>query len=894
MKKNISINLQGLIFHIEEDGYDVLSRYLAEVRAHFSGYRGHEEIVADIEARIAELFAARTSTTKQVITLADVQEMVGKMGRVSDFQTADEAEEEEEALAGGPEVYTNYAKAAGAATAEAATEPKRLFRDMANRKIAGVAAGIARYFAINPLWVRLGFLTLLLLPPVVFDRYDGHSDFGGDLAGVSLLVYIILWIALPKRYDMVAGEEDPTFKKLYRDTDTGKVGGVSAGLAAYFNVDVVLIRVLFVAFLFAGGFAIPLYIALWILLPEAKTVSDRMRMRGDALTLSSLDSNLRSNPDGNPETLGNNRPVGTFLEELFRNIRPLLNFIGSALRIFIGVMMTIIGFGFLLTLLILLGIGLGTIPESQNFVLGDVSANVMMNTVPSWALLAFFLLTAIPALAMMLAGLGLLLRRSILSRTANLTMFGLWLLGVVGVAVAMTQINRNFQEQGEVTQTQRFTGFEATPTLLLDTRRVDRGSDQRVDVRLAPADSGAAVEVEKTFSASGYSEAEARQTAVSTVTYTVRQSNDSTLLFDDHFSFRPSAKYRDQDLSLLVRLPRNKTFRLGHDFSYMLNDDNFVNDQKPNDPEKHTYRLRGNQLECLSCTGDDLEDSFGRYDEDDDQADSDTTDTTVRVDAGDESYRIRVNTDDDEDGNVGVDIDIDDKGFSTAPGRYGSGRRTFNVSGFRTIEASGAYRVLVRQGPEFKVDAAGDDKDLRDLRVEANGNELTIRGRNRNSFLSGFGNRKPVLIRVQMPELTSLDLSGVCKANVAGFKDQALQVEQSGACYALLNVDVPRLDLNLSGACRTDLRGAANELNVEGDGASQVQGLRMSTQSADLELSGMSKARVKVADRLRAELSGASRVEYTGSPNKVQKDVSGSSRVVRLTTGNSDDDTTNE
>ncbi|UOQ77808.1 hypothetical protein MUN84_03875 [Hymenobacter sp. 5516J-16] len=61
MKKNISINLQGMIFHIEEDGYDVLSRYLAEVKAHFSGYRGHEEIVADIESRIAELFAARLS-----------------------------------------------------------------------------------------------------------------------------------------------------------------------------------------------------------------------------------------------------------------------------------------------------------------------------------------------------------------------------------------------------------------------------------------------------------------------------------------------------------------------------------------------------------------------------------------------------------------------------------------------------------------------------------------------------------------------------------------------------------------------------------------------------------------------------------------------------------------
>ena len=90
MKKNISINLQGIIFHIEDDGYEVLSRYLYEVKAHFASYQGHEEIVADIEGRIAELFSARLSAVKQVITLADVEEMTAKMGRVSDFQSAED------------------------------------------------------------------------------------------------------------------------------------------------------------------------------------------------------------------------------------------------------------------------------------------------------------------------------------------------------------------------------------------------------------------------------------------------------------------------------------------------------------------------------------------------------------------------------------------------------------------------------------------------------------------------------------------------------------------------------------------------------------------------------------------------------------------------------------
>ena len=92
MKKSISINLQGLLFHIEEDGYDVLRRYLAEVKQHFSAYAGHEEIVADIEARVAELFAARLTPAKQVITLEDVEAVTAQLGRVSEFDVPDDEE----------------------------------------------------------------------------------------------------------------------------------------------------------------------------------------------------------------------------------------------------------------------------------------------------------------------------------------------------------------------------------------------------------------------------------------------------------------------------------------------------------------------------------------------------------------------------------------------------------------------------------------------------------------------------------------------------------------------------------------------------------------------------------------------------------------------------------
>ncbi|MDB5236782.1 MAG: hypothetical protein JWR44_3775, partial [Hymenobacter sp.] len=373
MKKNISINLQGIIFHIEEDGFDVLSRYLAEVKAHFANYRGHEDIVADIEGRIAELFSARLSPTQQVISLEDVEAMTAKMGRVSDF-AADADDDDDTAYAAGSTAASSSAGfGAGAAypgtaadAAAASTEPKRLYRDMANRKIAGVAAGIAQYFLVNPSLIRLAFIVLAFLSPAVWHVMDGddgdHIKF--ELGSWALLAYVVLWIALPKRYDAPAPTEallnsgPLAGRRLFRDTGSGKIAGVGAGLAAYFNIDVTLVRVLLLAGLFAGGFTFLLYIILWIVLTEAKTVSDKMRMRGDAVTLEGSDSRLRAkeSADGPATT---NRPVGAFVEDAARGLRPLVNFVGSAIRIVAGVLLTLAGFSALIALAIVLGAGIG-------------------------------------------------------------------------------------------------------------------------------------------------------------------------------------------------------------------------------------------------------------------------------------------------------------------------------------------------------------------------------------------------------------------------------------------------------------------------------------------------------------------------------------------------------
>jgi len=163
MNKTISINLSGMLFYLEENAYNRLFHYLNAIRQCFVGTDGGDEIIQDVEARIAELFA-KYIVTKQVILEKEVDEVIGIMGE--------------------PEVYTD-----DEATAQKPTDEKenneqggirRLFRDSDDAVLGGVCSGIAYYFGIDPVWLRLAFVIALFL------------------AGSGPLLYIILWIVIPK------------------------------------------------------------------------------------------------------------------------------------------------------------------------------------------------------------------------------------------------------------------------------------------------------------------------------------------------------------------------------------------------------------------------------------------------------------------------------------------------------------------------------------------------------------------------------------------------------------------------------------------------------------------------------------------------------------------------
>ncbi|MDB2631466.1 PspC domain-containing protein, partial [Flavobacteriaceae bacterium] len=160
MKKTISINLAGLFFHIDEDAYKELQNYLAAVKRSMQNEQGTSEIIADIEARIAELFSERISSSQQVITSKIVEDIIDIMGQPEDYNIDDDNNDSN-------------------TRTDSAQTTKRLFRDKENAFVGGVSAGLGHYLGIDPLWMRLIWILLV---------------FG---LGTGVLLYLIMWILIP-------------------------------------------------------------------------------------------------------------------------------------------------------------------------------------------------------------------------------------------------------------------------------------------------------------------------------------------------------------------------------------------------------------------------------------------------------------------------------------------------------------------------------------------------------------------------------------------------------------------------------------------------------------------------------------------------------------------------
>lgn len=169
MKKTFTVNLSGIVYHIDEDAYELLKDYLDNLRNLFKQTEGADEILQDIEARISELLNGKLASSSSVIGIDDVKLIIAQLGQPEDIKMAD------------GEPVDSKPEADAAPKTESVNHQKRLFRDSLDKRLGGVCAGLAAYIGTDPTWVRLGAVILIFLQQWWI-----------------LLAYLTLWVLIPE------------------------------------------------------------------------------------------------------------------------------------------------------------------------------------------------------------------------------------------------------------------------------------------------------------------------------------------------------------------------------------------------------------------------------------------------------------------------------------------------------------------------------------------------------------------------------------------------------------------------------------------------------------------------------------------------------------------------
>jgi phage shock protein PspC (stress-responsive transcriptional regulator) len=461
MKKVININFQGRVIPIEETAYDILQQYIDSLRAYFANEEGRDEIINDIEGRIAELFSERLKKGATCITDEDVNAVIASMGRPSDFEQADA--DAAAAAAGGPKFQQSEQQQ------QAYTYPRgrgRLYRNADDKILGGVCSGLATYLGIDPVVMRILFVVFI---------------------GALFWVYIVLWIIVPSK----SIQSDIT-KRLYRSTEDRVIGGVCGGMSAYFNVSPWVPRLIFALPLIlaivsgpfnywwgdfdiwwgpkmvTGSLSFTLfvtYIILWISVPVAVTAAEKLEMRGEKVDVNSIRDTVKGDIESfksRAQNFGNEvkdtaqrlgqqakaygqSAAKTYSTEAAPAVRSagsnfghVIGILFKAFFLFIAGIIALSLFGVLMGLLF----GGFVVFPFKDFVLEGFWQNAL-----AWVTLVFFL--GIPIIAL----ITWLIRRIAGIRSRNHYLgyvFGsLWTIGLISAIVLTGMYFRNFKYPGD-------------------------------------------------------------------------------------------------------------------------------------------------------------------------------------------------------------------------------------------------------------------------------------------------------------------------------------------------------------------------------------------------------------------------------------------------------------
>ena len=572
MKKTLSINIAGFVFHIEEDAYATLDAYLKSIHAYFASFEGSKEIIADIESSIAEKFWNIRETEKtEAISQEHVDALISSLGTIADFKQVEEEEDKKE----------------GYMAPKTEEGPKVFRRDLTRKKLGGVAAGIARYFEVDVTWVRLILLALLSASFPLF-----------HVGNVIFWAYIILWAAIPGEMNV---DDDKSYRKFYRDSEKKVIGGVMAGIAAYTGWDVGLLRVLAVLSvgLFGSGFIA--YLVIMVITPEAKTMKDKMEMTGEPITLENIENNIKKSiqPNETEEKTITKLLLFPFriLATVFTALKGPLNVVRWFFQILVGIILLILGIAFIIVLGALCTFGFTGIDQGQIVHMGALPLYLIAKDFPFWAVPALVMAFLPIFVSIVIAGVSLLANRKFYNKTYKIASTTMVIVGWVGLFAAAAFVGRNFQRSASYNQVKEIAVSDST-TYVLDIDKKDNETIwqmmlgekveefafdfeeeednhdyneerfNRTNIEIEGYD-GKTIQVIQYAKSQGLTRKEAELNA-KMVQYNFQQKGKD-LRFDTHFSLHNS-KFRAQRLKVKILIPYGKPFGMTRDFaSYMDN-----------------------------------------------------------------------------------------------------------------------------------------------------------------------------------------------------------------------------------------------------------------------------------------------------------------------------------
>lgn len=816
MKKNISINISGINFHIEEDGFIRLEQYLKSINQYFSTFEDREEIINDIENRIAEIFMSKMTTGNQTITLLDIESLVNTMGTVTDFQAS-----LEDSTDGENPKESNQQDPIDSPQSDPETGKRRLYRNTKHRVLGGVASGLANYFKIDPIWIRL--LILGFFFNVLF----------WGLTSTTFVAYIILWIILPED----PFEEEKNIRKLYRNNENRVIGGVSSGIAAYFGIDTTVIRLLFIISIFLGGSGVILYFLLWIIIPEAHSITEKMQMQGEPVTLSNIESNLKKKL--NIKTEDENvfikiilipfRIVALALETVAKLLGPLFKFLVEAIRIFIGLVITGTGLSLSILVFSLLFFFIGIHTSWTDLPFFDAfPTELISDSINGWAIASFFMVLIIPALLFIFLGITMILKRSIINAYIGWGFFGLWILAIIGISAFVPNAILNFLSENSIRKERIFQPTLGIPTLKLRDdhpfgNKVNINFD-RVSLRLLGHQDSSYLLVTK-IESRGKNREDARKSA-DAVSYQVTQTDDD-FIFDTDLQFE-KASFRFQEAQVTLYVPYDQIFRMEATLADILSNTLSPYGYRSSQMEGNDWVFDTQGLHCITCP--------------------DTSDPTNE----DDSTLPNQET-------VNLHHTKDWEDLKDDPLIY-------KFEDFSDIEISGHLKVIIEASNHYYVGLKGENTDEVFLKMQ--GKKLKISTDSEDSWSGLLDGTEPIsYLLIQTPSLENIEFSGGVIGEVAGFKGDKLEISLNGASEIDADLAFEFLEIYLVGASHLKLTGSGKELESKVVGASKLSALNYHAARTMVTANGASTAYVYGSDKIEIKASGVSKVFYEGTNN---------------------------